>query len=285
MDKNTEILHYAEWQCGANVLKFVKPLIMGILNLTPDSFFDGGKYTTVESVLKRTAQMLAEGADIIDLGAVSTRPGAEDIDEETELERLIPMLKILVKVFPETVFSVDTYRSAVVKAVYNEGAGIINDISAGSMDAKMFDAVAETGLPYILMHMQGTPQIMQQNPYYDDVVDDVKSFFEEKIKTLSEKGIRQIALDPGFGFGKALEHNYILLNNLKVFSRIGFPVLAGISHKSMVWKIVGKEKSSTLAGTIALNTIALQNGALILRVHDVKEAADVVKLFEQLHNS
>lgn len=285
MDKNTEILHYAEWQCGANVLKFVKPLIMGILNLTPDSFFDGGKYTTVESVLKRTAQMLAEGADIIDLGAVSTRPGADNIDEETELERLIPILKILVKVFPETVFSVDTYRSAVVKAVYNEGAGIINDISAGSMDAKMFDAVAETGLPYILMHMQGTPQIMQKNPYYDDVVDDVKLFFEEKIATLTEKGIRQIAVDPGFGFGKTLEHNYLLLKELKTFTKTGFPVLAGLSHKSMIWKVVGKDKSSTLTGTTALNTIALQNGASILRVHDVKEAAEIVMLFEQLQKS
>lgn len=285
MDKNTEILHYAEWQCGANVLKFVKPLIMGILNLTPDSFFDGGKYTTVESVLKRTAQMLAEGADIIDLGAVSTRPGADDIDEETELERLIPILKILVKVFPDTVFSVDTYRSAVVKVVYNEGAGIINDISAGSMDAKMFDAVAETGLPYILMHMQGTPQIMQKNPYYDDVVDDVKLFFEEKIATLTEKGIRQIAVDPGFGFGKTLEHNYLLLKELKTFTKTGFPVLAGLSHKSMIWKVVGKDKSSTLTGTTALNTIALQNGASILRVHDVKEAAEIVMLFEQLQKS
>lgn len=281
MDKNTEILHYAEWQCGANVLKFVKPLIMGILNLTPDSFFDGGKYTTVESALNRTEQMLAEGADIIDIGAVSTRPGADNIDVKTELNRILPVLKILVKVFPKTVFSIDTYRADVVKAAYKEGAGLINDISAGTMDSEMFDTVADSGLPYILMHMQGTPDNMQQNPYYDDVTDEVLSFFEKKTELLYKKGIKHIILDPGFGFGKTVEHNYQLLSDLNSFTKYGFPVLAGLSHKSMIWKILGKSREATITGTVALNMLALLNGASILRVHDVKEAADVVKVFEQ----
>lgn len=284
MDKNTEILHYAEWQCGANVLKFVKPLIMGILNLTPDSFFDGGKYTTTESALNRTQQMLAEGADIIDIGAVSTRPGAENIDIKTELSRILPVLKILVKVFPETIFSIDTYRAEVVRATYNEGAALINDISAGTMDSEMLDAVAASGLPYILMHMQGTPKNMQQNPYYDDVTDEVLSFFEKKTELLNKKGIKQIILDPGFGFGKTVEHNYQLLSSLNLFTKSGMPVMAGLSHKSMIWKILGKSKEATITGTVALNMFALIKGVSILRVHDVKEAADVVKIYEQMKN-
>lgn len=282
MDKNTEILHYAEWQCGANVLKFVKPLIMGILNLTPDSFFDGGKYTTTESALNRTQQMLAEGADIIDIGAVSTRPGAENIDIKTELSRILPVLKILVKVFPETIFSIDTYRAEVVRATYNEGAALINDISAGTMDSEMLDAVAASGLPYILMHMQGTPKNMQQNPYYDDVTDEVLSFFEKKTELLNKKGIKQIILDPGFGFGKTVEHNYQLLSSLNLFTKSGMPVMAGLSHKSMIWKILGKSKEATITGTVALNMFALIKGVSILRVHDVKEAADVIKIYEQM---
>lgn len=284
MDKNTEILHYAEWQCGANVLKFVKPLIMGILNLTPDSFFDVGKYTTTESALNRTQQMLAEGADIIDIGAVSTRPGAENIDIKTELSRILPVLKILVKVFPETIFSIDTYRAEVVRATYNEGAALINDISAGTMDSEMLDAVAASGLPYILMHMQGTPKNMQQNPYYDDVTDEVLSFFEKKTELLNKKGIKQIILDPGFGFGKTVEHNYQLLSSLNLFTKSGMPVMAGLSHKSMIWKILGKSKEATITGTVALNMFALIKGVSILRVHDVKEAADVIKIYEQMKN-
>lgn len=285
MDKSTEILHYSEWQCGDNVLKFVKPLIMGILNLTPDSFFDGGAHNSVEKALKHTEKLIEDGADIIDLGAVSTRPGADNVDSDIELQRMLPVLKLLINEFPKTVFSIDTFRSEVVRASYNEGAGIINDISAGSMDEKMTDAVAETGLPYILMHMQGTPRTMQTDPYYDDVVDDVGSFFERKIKLLAEKGIRQVAIDPGFGFGKTLEDNYRLLKELRIFTGIGFPILAGLSRKSMIHKVVGTENNSTLTGTIALNMLALHNGASILRVHDVKEAADVIKIFSQLRNS
>lgn len=258
------------------------PLIMGILNVTPDSFSDGGKYTEEQGWLKHTAEMINEGAEIIDIGAYSTRPGAKEVSEEEEIERLIKVILSVRKSFPETIISVDTFRSTVAEQAVAAGANIINDISGGTLDGKMFETVAKLKVPYILMHIQGTPQTMQENPKYDAVVDEVLLFFTENLKKLKELGVNQVILDPGFGFGKTTEHNYQLLKELRKFQTLGFPVLAGISRKSMITKLLNIKQKDSLNGTSILNTIALQNGAKILRVHDVKEAKEVVKIWEYL---
>jgi len=277
-DKSTPFPGNKTLNCGNNVLKTDKPLVMGILNLTPDSFFDGGRYANADAWISQTEKMIQDGASIIDLGAVSTRPGAEHVTEEEEIARLVPTLELLIKRYPKTVFSVDTYRSAVVKLSANAGAGIINDISGGSMDAGLIETVAETGLPYILMHMQGTPSTMQSNPVYTDVTKEINQFFEQNIITLKELGIQQLILDPGFGFGKSIEHNYKLLRHLSTFRQYGYPILVGISRKSMIYKLLGITPEETLPATSALHLAALLNGADILRVHDVKEAVQVIKL-------
>ena len=279
-DKSTPFPGNKTLNCGNNVLNTDKPLVMGILNLTPDSFFDGGRYTGEDAWLSQTEKMIQEGASIIDLGAVSTHPGAHHVSEEEEISRLFPTLELLTKRYTETVFSVDTYRAKVVKLSADAGAGIINDISGGSMDSELIETVAATGLPYILMHMQGTPATMQANPVYEDVTKEISIFFEKHISYLNESGINQVILDPGFGFGKSIEQNFKLLSELSVFKKYGMPILVGISRKSMIYKLLGITPQEALPATSALHLAALLNGADILRVHDVKEAVQMIKLAE-----
>jgi dihydropteroate synthase len=263
--------------CGNLSLDLSQPVIMGILNLTPDSFYDGGKFNSVENALLQAEKMVAEGAKIIDIGAVSTRPGAQQISTDEEWSRMEAIIPLLNANFPETILSIDTYRGEIAKKAIRAGTHIINDISGGTMDDKMFETVAELDVPYVLMHIKGTPETMQQNPEYENVVEEVKHFFEERIAKLNSLGVKQIILDPGFGFGKTLEHNYQMLNALDVFVEMGYPVLAGLSRKSMITKLFGGEKHEALTGTIEVNKIALQKGAKILRVHDVKEAMDIIQ--------
>jgi dihydropteroate synthase len=256
------------------------PLIMGIINLTPDSFYQGSRVNSHEELILRAETMLKEGAHILDIGACSTRPGAEQPDEDTERRRLFPALQVLRKNFPDAVLSVDTWRASIAKeAVYEYGVDMINDISAGNMDPAMFQTVAECKVPYLLMHMQGTPQTMQKNPVYQDVVQDILSFFALKTEELVRKyHVHDIFIDPGFGFGKTLEHNYILLENLDAFRILGFPVVAGISRKSMIHRILACTPEEALNGTTVLHTIALLRGASVLRVHDVKPASEAIRL-------
>lgn len=264
--------------CNGRLIDLSEPKIMGILNVSPDSFYDGGKYAEETTALHQAEKMLAEGADIIDVGGISTRPGAGHITEEEELKRVLPVLKALVKKNPEAVFSIDTCRAKVAEAAVGEGASMINDISAGAFDEKLFETVAKLKTPYILMHMQGTPATMQQNPQYDDIMREVTEFFIQKINRLNELGVKDIILDPGFGFGKTVEHNFTLLKRLADFNIFGLPVLAGISRKSMICKPLKTEPQKALNGTTALHSIALMHGADILRVHDVREAKEVVRL-------
>ena len=256
-----------------------RPSLMGILNSTPDSFFDGGLYTSEIKWLKKTADMIEAGADIIDVGAYSSRPGAVNITEEEELERLIPVITSIRKHFPEQLLSVDSFRASVAEKAVEEGANIINDISGGTIDSAMFATVARLQVPYILMHIKGTPQTMQVSPFYENVVDEVHFYFDERIKLLQELGFFKIIIDPGFGFGKTLEHNFQLFNNLNKFQSFDLPVLVGISRKSMIHKILNISSKEALNGTTVLNTLALTKGASILRVHDVKEAKEVIDLF------
>ena len=258
------------------------PLIMGILNVTPDSFFDGGKYSEEQHWLEHTKQMIEAGADLIDIGAYSTRPGAKNISETEELQRLIKVIVSLRKNFQNLLISVDTFRANVAEQAVVAGANIINDISGGTMDSKMFETIAKLDVPYVLMHIKGTPETMQENPVYTDVVAEVGAFFKNKVAELNKLGVKKVILDPGFGFGKTEEHNYQLLKNLSTFQEFDLPILAGISRKSMVNKLLNIRSKDLVNGTSILNTIAVQNGAKILRVHDVKEAKEVVKIFEYL---
>ena len=258
------------------------PLVMGILNITSDSFYDGGKYLQPDAYLAQAVKMVSEGADILDIGAYSTRPGAAEVDETTEIERLTNAIKDIRKNFPELLISADTFRASVAKKAVEAGANIINDISGGTMDEAMFDTVAELEVPYILMHIQGTPQTMQVDPKYKNVTQEVKNFFEERMEILNKKGFKKIILDPGFGFGKTIEHNYQLLAEMDQFQELGLPVLAGISRKSMIYKLLNIKAKESLNGTSILNSFALQKGAKILRVHDVKEAQEVITLHSRL---
>lgn len=262
-------------------LNFLRPVVMGILNITPDSFFDGGRYTNEKSIIEQVEKMLSEGATIVDIGANSTRPGAEEVSENEELERLLPVIKNIRKRYNKVIISADTFRSAVARKAFDAGADIINDVSGGTLDNNMFATVADVKAPYILMHMQGTPKNMQKDPQYTDVVVEVKSFFQKKIQQLNNAGVQQIIIDPGFGFGKTVSHNFTLLKNLKEFGSFGYPVLAGLSRKSMVNKVLGTLPADALNGTTVLNTLALLNGASILRVHDVKEAIETIKLIQE----
>ncbi len=266
--------------CGNKIFDFSTPKIMGVLNLTPDSFYDGGKFHQEKLRKEQTEKMLREGADIIDLGAVSTRPGARLIDEEEELRRIIGPLQRLIDEFPEAIFSIDTFRSAVARECVLNGAHMINDISGGNFDKKMFATVAELNVPYILMHMHGTPENMQQTPIAENIIEIIRQFFTEKVTALQNAGVKDIILDPGFGFGKTLESNYTILNHFEEL-RIGhLPLLAGVSRKSMVNKVIDTQPSEALNGTTVLNTITLLNGANILRVHDVKEARETIDIVQ-----
>lgn len=260
-------------------LDFSVPVVMGILNVTPDSFYDGGKYVSEVKVIERIHQIVEEGAGIIDVGAYSTRPGAAFVDEKEELGRLSWAVELIRKYYPEMAVSIDTFRAKVAEEIITcLGPVIVNDISGGTMDDGMFEMVAKTGVPYIMMHIQGTPQTMQKNPVYQDVVAEVRDFFTERIEKLNALGFDNIILDPGFGFGKTLAHNYELMNHMEIYQELGYPVLVGISRKTMIYKLLGGTAQDALNGTTVLNTIALMKGANILRVHDVKEAREAVVL-------
>ncbi len=265
---------------GGEIMDFSTPRIMGILNLTPDSFYDGGKYFAEEKWLEHTSGMLEEGADIIDIGAASTRPGATAVTAEEEIRRLLPPLKRLIREFPHAVFSIDTYHAEVARQCVEAGAHIINDISGGRFDKNMFSTVARLGVPYVLMHIHGTPQTMQQNPLSKNIVEQIKQFFEEKTARLLDMGVRHLILDPGFGFGKTLESNYELLRHLDNVRIDRLPILAGVSRKSMINKVIRTSPEEALNGTTVLHTLALLNGANLLRVHDVKEARQAIEIVE-----
>lgn len=259
------------------------PKVMGILNLTPDSFHDGGTNSSIADALKKVLGMLEEGADFIDVGAYSSRPKADHISETEELQRLIPTLKAIVKEFPKAIVSIDTFRSNVASAAIYEGAHIINDISGGELDVKMFETVANLNVPYILMHMKGNPQTMLKEAKYIDVFREVLNYFLTKLKSLTEFGIKDVIIDPGFGFAKNPEHSFELLSRLDEFKTLDVPILAGLSRKSMIYKTLGTTSKDALNGTTAANTIALLKGANVLRVHDVKEASEAIKLVQQLN--
>jgi dihydropteroate synthase len=268
---------------GGELISLDSPIVMGILNITPDSFYDGGKYLTEKGLLTRAEQIINEGGKIIDIGAYSTRPGARDVTVEEEVGRLAPALKIIRQRFPEFPLSIDTFRSEVARTLINDyGPCIINDIAGGTMDDKMFATVAGLKVPYVLMHMQGTPATMQKNPVYSNVVNDVIFFLSKQVEKLKLLGVNDIIIDPGFGFGKLTCHNYELMNRLDAFKIFKLPLLAGVSRKGMVWKTLNIKPEEALNGTTVLNTMALLGNADILRVHDVKEAVQTIKIVEQL---
>lgn len=268
--------------CKGSLIDLQQPKVMGVLNLTPDSFYDGGKYQDQKSILIRTEQMLAEGATFIDVGAYSSRPGADDISENEELKRIIPVVSLLVQHFPDIVLSIDTFRSRVAQQCIEHGAAIINDISAGVLDPLMMETVAKMKVPYIMMHMKGTPQTMKDLNTYNDLIEDICFYFSEKIAAARALGIHDIVIDPGFGFAKNITQNYELLQKFSLFQTFEVPLLAGLSRKSMIYKVLGQTPDEALNGTTALHMIALVKGAKILRVHDVKEAVECVALFEKL---
>ena len=264
--------------CNGRLLVVDKPLVMGIINATPDSFYEDSRQQTVDAILRQAEKMIKDDADVLDIGGQSTRPGSSVIGAEEELKRVIGAIKAIHHNFPETFISIDTYFSLVAKEAVAAGASIINDISAGSMDENMFATVAALQVPYVLMHMKGTPQAMQESPRYDNVTREVLDFFIGKIDELKKAGINDIIIDPGFGFGKTIAHNFELLRNLAVFKIIDHPLLLGISRKSTIYKTLAVQPTEALNGTTVLNTIGLMNGASILRVHDVKEAKETIKL-------
>ena len=260
-----------------------EPQVMGILNVTPDSFYLGSRKQTEDEIESRVRQIIDEGASIIDIGAYSSRPNADDVSPSEEMERLRKGLSVIQRVAPNAIVSVDTFRADVAKMCVEEyGVGIVNDISGGMLDKDMFTTVAKLGIPYILMHMQGTPQNMQQNPHYDDVVKEVFMYFAEKVQRLRDLGVKDIILDPGYGFGKTVEHNYELMNHQEELLDFGLPLLVGISRKSMIYKTLGITADEALNGTSVLNTLSLLKGANILRVHDVATCVEVVNLIQKL---
>lgn len=280
--KNKEFSSIKELKSGSKLLRLDKPLVMGILNISPDSFYEGSRFPESEDLLNKAGLMIEEGADILDIGAVSTRPFAEEVSELEELGRLLPSLMKLRKEFPDLFISVDTWRSAIARIVIEEGADIINDISGGCFDEKMAETIAHYKKPFVLMHTKGDPKIMQVAPTYKDVNQEIMSFFNNKIKYFHDLGVDQLILDPGFGFGKSLDHNYEIIKNLKQYQKFGLPVLAGVSRKSMIYKLLDITPSDALNGTTVLNTIALLNGANILRVHDVKAAKEAIKIVSRI---
>lgn len=282
--KDTTFLQNPPFVLRGEIREFNHAIVMGILNLTPDSFYDGGKSNAMLPAMKKAEEMIHQGADIVDLGAFSSRPGAAMISEEEERSRLIPVLKSIRKEFPKILLSVDTFRSDLAKEAVELGADLINDISGGELDEKMMPVMAELKVPYILMHMRGNPQTMQQNLHYENVVDEVYKYFSSRLIKAAEMGISDVILDPGFGFGKSLEDNYKLMHAIPEFKKFNTKILVGISRKSMVGKVTGTSPDKSLAGTISLNTIALLKGADILRVHDVKEAKDAVQIVSYYQN-
>ena len=269
---------------GGRLMDLSRPQVMGILNVTPDSFYGASRHTTEEGIAERVRQIVEEGASIIDVGAYSSRPGADDVSEAEEMERLRLALKVVRSECPDAVVSVDTFRSGVARMCVEEyGTDIINDISGGEMDGAMFQTVAQLGVPYVLMHMKGTPADMQSNPHYGNLVGEVVAYFAERVQRLRDLGQKDIILDLGFGFGKTIDHNYELFSQMGMFADLfGLPMLVGVSRKSMIYRLLGGEPSDALNGTTALNAMALMSGANILRVHDVRECVEAVRLFEKM---
>jgi dihydropteroate synthase len=261
-----------------------RPIVMGILNVTDDSFFDGGKYTTETAIVARAAQILEEGATIIDIGAVSTRPGAAELDETMEMERLKKTVRLILKTFPDALLSIDTWRASVAAMAVGEGAAMINDVSGGTFDARMLETVAALQVPYCLMHTSAKPDIMQQQTLYNNLLTDILQFTGRQLERLKSLGACDIIIDPGFGFGKTLEQNYQLMHNLEAFHIFGHPLLVGISRKSMIYKLLETTPEQALNGTSVLNTLAIERGAHILRVHDVKEAMEVVEIVRMMND-
>ena len=270
--------------CKGKLITFETPKVMGILNVTPNSFFDGGLHNSLEKIEQQTERMLLEGADIIDIGAYSTQPNAPFVSEEEELERMTPVVKHLVDKFPDIILSVDTFRSEVAKQTLDLGAAIINDVSAGNLDDKLILVVGSFKAPYIMMHMKGTPQNMQQFTNYDDVMQEMIYYFSDKIAQAQQHGIVDIIVDPGFGFSKTLDQNYEILKKLDLLLHLNVPVLSALSRKSMIYKFFETTPQEALNGTTVLNTISITKGANLLRVHDVKEAVECVKLYKKTYN-
>jgi dihydropteroate synthase len=283
MDKGTFFSKAQTFCSHGKLYSFDEPQVMGIINLTPDSFFRDSRKIAANDALETARQMITDGAEILDLGAYSTRPGAEEVSQAEEIQRLMPALELIRSEFPDIIISIDTFRAEVARKAIEEGkANIINDISAGTFDPEMFDAVAELQAPYILMHIKGTPQNMQQNPHYENITEEICRFLADKLIVLREKGVNDIIIDPGFGFGKTLEHNYQLMAQLDVFRFFELPLLVGISRKSMITKLLDISANEALPGTTALNTFALLHGADILRVHDVRESRQAIAIVKAI---
>jgi len=270
--------------CRGRLLAIDKPLVMGIINVTPDSFYEGSR-TEGDDILNKVGKMIAEGADIVDLGGQSTRPGSNSISPDEELGRVIPAIEKIKNAFPEAYISIDTYYSKVAEEAVNAGASIVNDISGGSLDKEMLTTVGKLNTPYICMHIKGTPETMQQQANYDDLLKEILDYFIDKIHRCKDAGIKDVIIDPGFGFAKTAEHNFRILKHLSIFKILDKPILTGLSRKATVYKTLGITAEEALNGTTVLNNIALMNGANILRVHDVKEAKEIIKLFTKYHST
>jgi dihydropteroate synthase len=268
--------------CKGKILTIETAIVMGIINITPDSFYAGSRQQALQDIVQQAKKMLDEGAAILDIGGQSTRPGSEQVGAEEEIKRVVPAIAAIQEQFPEAIISIDTYHASVAKAAIEAGAAIVNDVSGGMLDAYMLDTVAALKVPYVCMHMQGTPATMQHSPAYNDVTKEVLDFFIERTDACRRAGIHDVIIDPGFGFGKTIEHNFTLLKNLSVFKILEKPILLGISRKSSIYKTLGSTANEALNGTTVLNTVGLINGAAILRVHDVKEAVEAVKLLAHL---
>lgn len=285
MAKDTFFQKKVTLNAGGKLIDLSRPKVMGIINLTPDSFYAGSRKQGIDAALLQAEKMLTEGADFLDLGAYSSRPGADDISIQEETDRLLPVVEGIVNNFPEAILSIDTFRAKVAEAAINAGAHIINDISGGQLDEDMFATVARLQVPYILMHMKGNPKTMSQLAVYDDVFTEVYDYFADKHYRLKQLGVHDIVIDPGFGFAKRPEHSYALMSRMQDLKMLGLPILAGISRKKMIYGLLNITAAEALNGTTALNTIALTKGANILRVHDVKEAVEAVKIWEACNNN
>jgi len=270
--------------CKGQLIDLTTPKVMGILNVTPNSFYDGGMYKSSSEMLTKVGKMLNEGATFIDVGAYSSKPSAEYVSEEEELQRIIPIINLILEYYPETLLSVDTFRSEVAKVCIENGAAMINDISAGNLDDNMLETIAKYNVPYIMMHMRGTPETMQKMTSYEDIVKEILFYFSEKVARARSFGINDLIIDPGFGFAKTLDQNYEVLQKMELFEILELPLLAGFSRKSMIYKTLQSSADEALNGTTVLNTVALTKGANILRVHDVKEAMECVALFNKINN-
>tara|TARA_Y200000002_G_scaffold361600_1_gene347842 strand:+ start:5096 stop:5953 length:858 start_codon:yes stop_codon:yes gene_type:complete len=283
--KDTYLLDNYSININGNLLNLNTPIIMGILNTTPDSFFDGGNYNSLDKALKKVEKDLEHGATIIDIGGYSSKPNGNEVSLEEEIERTIPYIEGIIKRFPNVNLSIDTFRGKVASLALEAGAGMINDISAWNIDPEMIKVVSEYKVPYVLMHMKGNPKTMQDQPHYENLIKDILEFLVEKIDNLKSNGIKDIIIDPGFGFGKTIDHNYSILSNLDSFKILNLPILVGISHKSMIYKKLKISKLNTINGTTALNMYSLTKGAKILRVHDVKEAMECIILNESINEN